>query len=57
MASGKGVKRNKPRKRQGNPAHRVLEDALFRQRKVRARKGRGSYKRERSDERATKESE
>ncbi len=57
MARGRGVRRGKPRKRQGNPAHRVLEDMLFRQRKVRARKGRGAYRRERSDERAAEESD
>lgn len=55
MACGRGVKRKRSRRRQGLPAHRVLEDALFRQRKVRARKGRGSYRRERSDERAAEE--
>lgn len=47
MASGRGVRRKRPRRRQGHPAHQVLEDVLFRQRRIRARKGRGSYRRER----------
>ena len=41
------VRRPRPRRRQGHPAHRVLEGALFRQRKVQPRKGRGAYRRER----------